>query len=252
MHASLVVLTLLTLGAPRSGGGQLSLTPAAVDLAGKAGQSTTQRLTLRNDTPVALSFDLVARDVVVRDGRRELVDAGEIPSSIAATAVFSVRSVVVPARGSRSVDVTLTIPPGARHRAVVALFRGTTLLGDPRAASTASLGTLLAFDLSGGRSLVAEALRVTPQSASANTTFEETVVNDGAEPVLSKGAAVVLDPAGTIVARAAFAPRRVLPGERVVLRSEHGGELPRGRYRALATVEWAGQSVTRSAELVIP
>jgi hypothetical protein len=251
MYAWLFAATLLALGAPPSPGG-ISLTPAVVTLTGMAGQSTTQRLTLRNDASVPLSFVMEAKDVVVREGRRELVVAGEVRSSIAATAVFSSRTVTVPPGQARSVDVTLTIPPGVEHRAVVALFRGTTLLGDPRAPSTASLGTLLAFELSDRRSLAAEDLRVTPQSPTANTTFEELVANDGAEPVVAKGAAVLLDGAGAIVARVAFEPRRVLPGERSVLRAEYGGELPPGRYRALSTVDWGGSPTTRGADLVIP
>jgi hypothetical protein len=252
VNARILAAALLGLGARSAAPEGVSLTPAVVQLAGGAGESTTQRLTLRNDTGVPLAFSLEARDVVVRHGRREMLAPGEIPASVAATAVFSDPAVIVQPHASRSVVVTLTIPPGVEHRAVVALFRGTTRLGDAGAGSTVSLGTLLTFTLSDHVSVRASELRVIPQSAAVNTAFEETLANDGHEPLVPKGVAVVLDAAGMLVARAAFEPRRLLPGEEVVFRTEFPGELRSGRYRALATFEFEGKAVTRAAELAIP
>lgn len=249
------MLTPLLLAATLSGpalDGQLALSPAAVQLSGKAGQTTTQRLTLRNGSSRPLHFVLEAQDVVVRDGRRVFVPAGELPGSIAATAVFSERAVTVPPGASRTVGVTVTVPPGAASRAVVALFRGTTRLGDARAAATASLGALLVFRLSDALSLAGAELRARPQTASTNTALEEELVNDGAEPVSARGVAVILDGAGAIAARVPFEPRRLLPGERILLRAEHPGELAPGSYRALATFDYEGRSLTRTAALVVP
>lgn len=251
MTARILAASLLAAIASAASAGDLSLAPAVVQLAGQPGQSTTQRLRLRNDTDLALSFEMEARDVVVRDGKRQMLAPGEIPASIAATAVFASRSIVAPPHTTVTVQVTLTVPPGVRHRAVVALFRGTTRIGDPEAATTVSLGTLFAFTLEGEVSASASDLRVAPQSASGNTSFETTFANEGAEPLVPKGIAVVLDSGGSIVARAPFEARRVLPGERTVLRTEFPGELGPGRYRALATFEYAGRSVTRSATLEI-
>lgn len=246
----LIVLLHAAPAAPRSS--QVSLAPAVVELSGKAGQSTTQRLRLTNGAPVPLAFAMEALDVVVAGGARRLVAAGDTPASIAATAVFSERSLVVPPGATRTVDVTLTIPPGVAHRAVVVMFRGTTRLGDARASSTASLGTLLTFKLSDGASLEADALQVTPQTGAANASFEQVVVNAGTEPVVPRGAAIVIDRSGAVAARVAFDARRVLPGERTTLRAEYGGELPPGRHRVLATFEYAGRTLTRTAEVVVP
>lgn len=116
----------------------LTLSPAVVPLGGRPGNSTKQTLTLFNGTSHALAFDLHAKDVVVRDGKRVFVEAGDIASSIAATAVFSERRVALRPGEERSVDVTLTVPKRVRHRAVVILFQEPRPSGTPRCRSARS------------------------------------------------------------------------------------------------------------------
>ena len=247
-------LALALLAAPAGAVAQtLSLSPAVVPLSGRFGQSTRQTLALTNGTPLDLAFELEAKDVVVRDGQRVFVEAGEVAGSIAATAVFSARRVSVPPGAAASVDVTLTLPAAAAHRAVVVLFRGVTPIRDGRGASTtASLGTLLTFSLSDDCSVAAEELAVRPQTASSILGFEQAFANDGREPVVLKGVTVVLDAGGSIVGKAPFRPHRLLPGERASLRADHAGELPPGRYRALATFDFEGRAVTRAADFEVP
>src|SRR5436305_1872974 len=100
--------------------GALSVTPAVIMLRGEPGQSTTQRMLLTNGTSRPFSFELVAQDVVVRSGKRLLVPAGEAPGSIAATAVFSKRSVTVKPGQTAAVDVTVTITTRTTVRAITA------------------------------------------------------------------------------------------------------------------------------------
>lgn len=244
----LFVLPLLLALAGTASAGTLTLSPAVVPLSGRLGQSAAQSLTLRNDTELPLAFVLEAKDVVVRDGRRVFVDAGELPDGIAATAVFSVGELTVGPGESRSVQLVVTLPRGAVQRAVLALFRGTTRIGN----ATASLGALLTFTVSGEFSLAAESPVVQPQTASANLGFQVALANDGREPLVPKGVAVILDARGALVARVAFESRRLLPGERTTVRAEYPGELPAGAYRALATFEYEGRAATRQAEFRVP
>src|SRR5262249_23917498 len=81
-----------------------------------------------NQPSAEFVFDLVAEHVVVKNGQRVYVPAGETPRSIAATAVFSQKTVIVQPYTSSSVDVRLTIPPETGIRAMVAVFRGTNRL----------------------------------------------------------------------------------------------------------------------------
>jgi hypothetical protein len=241
-------LTILLI-APPARAGSLGLSPAVVTLRGEAGQSTRQQLTIQNGSAHELAFDLVAMDVVVRDGKRTFVAAGELRGSIAATAVFSEKSVVVRPSASRTVEVTVTLPPATRHRAIVALFRGTTRLGGRAARATVTLGTLLTFTVSDRISVAASDLTVEPPSDSENAAFELACANDGDEPVVPRGMAVVLDGAGRLVGKVALTQKRLLPGERGALRAEYPGELRPGAYRVVVTLEVEGRSLVRQAEL---
>jgi hypothetical protein len=244
--ASLVTVAALVLASTASAG-TLTLSPAAVPLRGRVGQSTRQSLTLANGTDVALSFELEAKDVVVRDGTRLFVDPGVLPASIAATAVFSARGLTIPAGGSSTVDVLVTLPPGASHRAVVALFRGTTRIGN----TVPSLGALLTFTLSEQFRLEPSTLIVEPQSPTSNFALQAVLSNPGDEPIVPKGVVAILDARGALVGRVAFESRRLLPGERATVRAEYPGELASGAYRALATFEYEGRAATREAAFEI-
>ena len=69
----------------------ISLSPAVIMAKGNFGQGLTQTLTLSNQTGRDFAFELVAEDVIIKDGKRVFVPAGETPNSIATTAVFCKR-----------------------------------------------------------------------------------------------------------------------------------------------------------------
>jgi hypothetical protein len=231
--------------------GALSVTPAVIMLRGEPGQSTTQRMLLTNGTSRPFSFELIAEDVVVRNGKRVLVPAGETQGSIAATAVFSQRFVTVPAGQTAAVDVTVTIPPQTTVRAITALFHGKDRIMRGNVPMTASLGTLMTFALSDSMAMDAGTPSVVPQSATSNASFTQPFVNNGTEPFVAKGIAAILDGSGTLVGKAPLESRRVLPGEQVSLHGEFVGELARGKYRVLLTCDAGGKVITRSAEMVV-
>ena len=79
----------------------VSLSPAVAVVNCKLGQSTTQTLTLTNRTDQELVFEMIAEDVIVKDGKRIFVAAGETPGGIAFTAVFSRKEVVSSLYNSR-------------------------------------------------------------------------------------------------------------------------------------------------------
>jgi hypothetical protein len=229
----------------------ISLSPSVIQLKGHSGQSATQTLRLTNRTSRDLSFVLEAQDVVVDNGKRLFFGAGQITGSIAATAVFSPRSMTVPAGESRSAQVTITVPENPATRAVVAVFKGTTNNGSGTTAATASLGTLLTFTLSDVVSVRPQQTEITPPTPARNAAFAQSFLNDGAEPVTLKGVAVILNASGALVGKSAFEQKRALPRESVTLRTEYGGELRSGRYRVLLTFEYQGKSLTASGDLVV-
>ncbi|HEX6098006.1 MAG TPA: hypothetical protein VF432_16890 [Thermoanaerobaculia bacterium] len=231
--------------------GTLSLSPAVVLLRGDYGQSASQTLTFVNGTSRAFSFDLVAQDVVVRDGKRTFVDAGTLPGSIAATAVFSNRHVDVAPGGTAAVQMTVTLPPGTPQRALVAMFRGTNKVMSGNVPMTASLGTLLTFTVSDDVRLATAPVVVRPQTAATNLGFTQSCTNAGSEPLVARGVMAVLDAKGTLVGKSALAPQRLIPGESAMLGAEYPGELDPGRYRVFVTYEFEGRTASHTADVEI-
>ncbi len=232
--------------------GALSVSPAVVTLRGSAGQSTTQRLTFTNGTSRSLDFEMKAKDVIVRDGKRAFVEAGMLPGSIAATAVFSQKKVTVASNETVHVDVTVTIPANASARAIVAQFRSTSKMQTAGMQLTASVGTLLTFSLEGD-SVEAELLplAVKPPTATANLTAVQHVANRGMEPILLHGMLAILNSAGTLVGKEALPGWRLLPGEAVDVRVEYGGNLEAGSYRALMTYDLTSKTLTSTADFIV-
>jgi hypothetical protein len=248
----IAAVLLLALAVPPAVADTLSLSPAAVPLRGRTGQSTTQTLTLTNGTSRDLAFHLAAKDAVVADGTRHFVDPVELPASIAASAVFSAPDLVVPAGGKRAVRVTLTLVPGARHRAIVVLFEGVTPVEQHGTTTHLSLGTLFTFAVSDDVALEWAGFGVVAPTAASPLSLDMALRNVGAEPAVARGMAVILASDGRIVGRAPIAARRLLPEENVRLTADYGGELAPGRYQIVATLDYEGRALTHTAELVVP
>jgi hypothetical protein len=229
--------------------GTLSVSPAVVMLQGTPGQSTTQTLTIVNTSDQPFVFDMMAQDATARGGHRVYVRAGELAGSIAATAVFSRKSVTVAPGERASVTVTVTIPPNPSSRAILALFHGTTRMKSAGMNATASLGTLMTFALSDNATATATPLSVRPPTRTANLAVSQQLVNTGTEPVLARGVLAIVNPAGTLIAKQALPARRVLPGENFDMKAEYGGELAAGHYRAFVTYDLQNSKpITSSAE----
>lgn len=238
---------------PRGG---ISLTPSVVMLSGQPGQAHRQRLRLTNHTSRELAFGLEAQDVVAEDGRRAFIAAGERSGSVAATAVFSPKEIVVAPGEVGIADVTLTLPPGSTVRAVAAIFRGRTIVGTQRGvAMTASLGSLFTFTLSDNVRLDGTAPDVSEQTEASNLAVTEWVTNVGSEPVVASGAAAFLNEGGTLIGKVAMEPQRFVPGERLAFKAEYPSLLAPGRYRAVLSLEYddhARKVLTRTAEFAVP
>jgi hypothetical protein len=232
----------------------IALSPAVIMARGGFGQSLTQTLTFTNNTGMDLAFDLEAQDVVVKDGKRVFVAAGELPGSIAATAVFAPKSLMVKAHTSAPVEVRLTLPEKTDIRAVSAIFMGTDKLqtSSSAVAMTASLASLVTFNLSDAVNLTQEPAHVMPASNTENMKVSQFLVNAGSEPVVPEGTAAVLNAKGVLAGKATFAPQRLLPGERLEFVAEFPDQLSAGDYRALCTFQFEGKTLTSVTEFKVP
>ena len=242
-----LILFFALLTAATAHAGSLSVSPSVIMLRGSLGQSTTQRIAIENTTADVFHFRMEAQDVVVRDGKRAFAAAGATAGSIAATAHFSQNTFVVRPGEKVAVNVTFTLPPDTKCRAVVALFRAT----GPVRNVLASIGTLMTFAVSDDVTVDTGEMRVTPQSNAANAAFAQPLVNSGSEPVLARGVVALLDAGGRLVGKSELRPVRLLPAERNDIRGEYAGDLRPGRYRVLLTMDLQGKSLTRTAEMEI-
>lgn len=230
----------------------VSLSPAVVMARGSFGQTMTQTVTLTNDTAREFGFEMVAQDVIVKNGKREFVTAGNLPNSIAQTAVFSQKTGDIKPYTSASVDVRLTIPAETPIRAVVVIFRGKDIVatGKNAVGMTASLGALITFNLSENVKL--EGAPVTAKAAeSEGIDIEQTLTNVGSEPAMVEGVAAILTSDGKLSAKVPFDPQRLLPGERLRFAAEYPSRLPAGTYRVLCSYEFEGKQLTSSGSLQI-
>jgi hypothetical protein len=238
---------------PRGG---ISLSPSVVMLSGQPGQAHRQTLRLTNHTSRELAFTLEAQDVIAEEGRRTFLAAGDRPGSIAATAVFSPKELVIAPGAVGTAEVTITMPASSSIRGVAAIFRGQTVVDSQRGvAMTASLGSLITFSISDDTRLEAGTPEISNQTDASNLTLTEWVTNVGAEPVVAGGAAAVLDAAGTLVGKIPVEPQRLMPGERLAVKAEYPALLSPGRYRAVLSLEYddhARKVLTRATEFAVP
>lgn len=230
----------------------LLLSPAVIRAKGSYGQGITTKLTLSNDTDNTLGFEMVAQDVTTKDGKRIFVHAGEIPGSIAATAIFSPRKVVVKPHSVSTVQVTFTIPQKTALRAAVAIFKGTTIAATKGSVGlVASLGTLFVFTLSDDYQLAASPIAVMPQTSTSDITFKQWLTNTGSEPVMPEGVAAILDGKGALVGKTVIPSQRLLPGQRLLFKAPYPAELNPGHYRVLVSFEYGGKPLISSQDFTV-
>lgn len=217
--------------------GSLALSPAVIVIKTKPGVSSTQTLTITNLLNRKCGFVMEAFDVVVEDGKRVFVPAGETPGGIARSAIFDPPRLEVNPEESARVKVTLTVPPAPAVRAVAAVFHGQEALpGNGKLTITGSLGTLITYSLSDNVELRTSAPTVMPQSETSNLSVSELLENSGTEPVVMKGTLAILKSSGELIGRVAIESHRLLPGEKFESVAEYPSYIQPGQYRAMVSL----------------
>jgi hypothetical protein len=239
-------------GTPESAPG-LTLTPAVIMVKAKPGQVFYQELRLWNNTLDELRFHMEAEDIVVRNGKRVLVPAGETEGGIARYAVFTENDLIALPGSSVATTVTITMPSAATTRAIACIFRGATPIGSAKVNMTASLGALVTFSGGGAGSFKVESqpASVKIDSSARMIEFSESLTNTGEDPIVPKGVVAILNENGNLVAKVPITGPRLLPGESYKLIAEHPG-LPRpGKYKAQFLLENENAVFTNAAEFTV-
>jgi len=231
----------------------IALSPAVIMIRATPGTSSTQTLTITNLTNTRFKFVLEALDVVVHNGERVFVPAGETDGGIARSAVFDPAIVELEPGTSTQAKITLTVPSAPKVRAVVALFHGQTALpGKGSFMVTGSLGALITYNLSDDVALRLGEPSVSLQTDSSNLTVSEELENEGTEPLIPKGTLAILNSSGELTGRVAIEPHRLLPGEKFDCAVEYPHSLRPGDYRAMVSIEHEGGVQTSSVVFDVP
>lgn len=223
-------------------GSSVSIEPAVIELHGSERMSFERSITLINGTLIPLRFEIVVEDVVVRDGRRFFLPAGEAGGSIAATAVIGPAELVLQPGQSGSVKIIVTVPERTPVRAVAVFFRSRMPQDGSGASIALNLGSLVTFRLAGESELVGRNLQL--RSSATGYTVAQTVSNEGDEPLIATGTVAIVDANGELRDRAEFSSTRLLPGESAELRVDSMGKLSAGWYRAVVTMEYENRRLT--------
>ena len=230
----------------------ISLSPALISVHAKGGQAFSQDLTLWNNTTQKLAFQMEARDVVIRDGKRLFITAGETEGSIARYAVFNANTVTVLPGAYATVTVTVTVPSSPGPRAIVCLFMGKTILATRSSvAMTGSMGALFTFTLSDDLHIQSDPLQVSIDGDAKSVTFHQGLTNIGTDPVIPKGVMAVTSENGTLVAQLPVSGQRLLPGESLEVTAEHAGLFKSGRYRVMCLMENESSFFANAARFTI-
>jgi hypothetical protein len=247
--AGLLVAITTTAQSPAQTSPGLSLSPSVIMLKSTFGQTIKEAITLNNGTGQGLDFEMIAEDVIVKNGKRVFVPAGEVARSIAATAVFSQRSGHVEPGATQAIQVILTIPDQTNIRAVVVYFRAKHVVVEHGTVSImATVGALITFVLTDDIAVQAEPIHVHAATASENLKVVESLKNTGTEPVVPDGVAAFIDAGGALAAKIPFQSQRLLPGERLDFSAEYAGRLKPGAYHVICTFSYEGKALTNSIE----
>lgn len=233
--------------------GTISVSPAALSLRGRPGQTSTQHFRISNLSSLPYAFKVDITDVVVENGERKFIVAGKIGGGIASRAFAPSEQLVVAAGQDAVVPVTFVLPPEPVVRAVAVFFRGAPVDAPnhgPRI--QLNIGAVVDFSITDRVLINASQPQIALPNSAQNLLITESLSNVGYEPFIARGMAAILGDGGKIVAKAAFSSKRLLPSERNALTAEYPGTLQPGKYRALCSVEYSGKTITRETEFIVP
>jgi subtilisin family serine protease len=107
----------------------VTIQPGEMALGESAGGAVTRTLTFKNKGSTAVTYDLTHDKALATGPSPYTISAFDAPATVA----FSAGSIVVPAKGSASVDVTVTAPTGLADRRIFGGYVVATAQGDGKA-----------------------------------------------------------------------------------------------------------------------
>lgn len=124
----------------------ISLNPTLSVVECEPGRSAKQTLTIANATTSELTFEMTAKDLVVRDGKAAFLPAGATLNGLAATAVFSEKYFNVKPRQTKVVSIEFTVHPQTAARGMLVLLQATDKITFGKTTMTPNLGAVITIE----------------------------------------------------------------------------------------------------------
>jgi hypothetical protein len=222
-----------------------SIEPARVEVSVPAGKRRGKTLTVKNartDQPVHLNMYI--RDVRYQpDGTNDFPDPGTTPWSAASWVQVTPMELDIPPQSSRDVRISVTAPPDAAggHYAVV-FFESLPTLQEDGISVNFRIGAVVEAVVPGTEQ---RAMRLTNLVLEAPATLQASLFNDGNFLVRPKGTVKIFDAAGRRVHQEPFnrSGVGVLPNSARTVSHQLEAEIPPGRYRITAEIDYGTRSL---------
>lgn len=218
----------------------ISLSPPTFEISGNPGDviKNTLRIENLNDTPLTLALDKRNFTAIGEQGAVGLTEENTT-FSLASWVATDVKEITIPARASRSVAFTITIPagaePGGHFGSIVAKTVPNPTLAASGAVLTQELGSLILLRVAGA---VKENADIESFSPARNlyeygpVTLNLRVKNQGSVHVKPTGTLVISNMLGAQVATIELSGKNVLPDATRMIDIEWPVHLGLGRYSA--------------------
>lgn len=248
----IVLLLLICTASAVAQQGSISITPASIDTAVKAGASYTQKFTITNGTGERLKIHSYGADMWYGEQNERINGAaGTLPRSASLWIQFTPADVIVEPHTSAVVQAIITVPQTAAGSfyttPIFEAFRAETpliRLASQTNAASASIGirfhVLMMLTTEQGAEYNVEAMdaSVAPPTASSEMELAVDLRNRGNAHAKVRGAYAILDSLGHLAGRGSIDEKRFLPTQRNTIKSKWSGELKKGDYICVVTLSY--------------
>lgn len=203
----LLVIVLLGTEARATIASSVTIDPAVIEIEGTPGTAVERSIVLTNNLPWDVDVEVVAEDVVIRDGVRTYVPTGETRGGIAASIIARPRKLRI-GTGARATVTAIVTAPEARSQSAAALFfRAVPIQQDVSSGVRINIGCLIV--LQQGDDPLLEFER---PSIDSEGTLTQTIENRGGDIAIVRGTVRLLE--DSLDQLVQLPSVRLLPGER--------------------------------------
>jgi len=224
----------------------LYIAPSSFKKSAKPGDTITGSVTVYNKADYAMGIRAYEQDWIYdEDGTKKFLPPGTTSLSCAEWINIFPRKFTVAAQSEKSVQFTITLPEDAEGGYYAVIFFESIDMSegegerDITVGFAARLGTIVYLETEGSSVKEGEIEGISIRPPSANTPFllKFTFKNKGNTFLKAEGMLNIMDDDGNLYGRQKFGPIMTLPGDENESKVEWFGDLEKGEYNAVITLD---------------